>query len=979
MTVSLADVPKWVVDLVAGPWPEGDESAMRRLAALWNELGDAITNASHLAGDARNKALSTIQGETGKALAAHGINLDSDLASAAQACHSLADQLVRDALSTELTKYIIKGSILVLAAQLGVDLFMPGPGEVEGAAATAATRLTVRAALRSLIENVGTDAARAAAGRLVKAILFKGVTIGALQGGGVPLVAETVQMMHGNRKWGNYDSQVEAGLLAGAAGGLAGEFVGGKVMGRLEKTLTKDGAKTVGLLGRSTVRILGGAAGGGAGAVAGEIAQVPVTGHLNLRWDTLIPGLVGGAIGTLPHALRGPASNEVLSVPTKTGGTTDESPKAGTGDSTSGASNSGSRTSSGGQPGEADQSGGTQTGGQQATPTGPPAISAPPLNPREVPRPDGAQGQHAPQRGADLPQRAGDLPQRTGDLPQRTADLPQRTAADLPQRTADLPQRTAADLPQRTADLPQRTGDQVTSGVLGVGDRPAEPPSQEVTPADSAGESVSAVAGEKPPVVGVTGDTPPPDQSVAGRAGGDADKVSAQSNGRAGTDLEASTKPDPEAKAKAGAADKAATEKAAEKAAAEKTAADSGAVDAARRAEVPSWIRARLGDEQGAVRVEGDWTKREFLPPLNGRDRMTLTGEEFMERWEQKTGRKRIRYEESTLEWGCVGVTSLFSGIKGDHPQYNLVVSDPETYPRQFEAEQKLAPLEQANSNLNETKKALRNAEKQLEEAKSAAGPVGRFRKSTAVAMAQSLVNYRKSEVEAYEAAGEAAAAKFDLSTGERRLLRHERDDAQAEHSERSLALAREYKTSIEDIITRRPATRADFVRMANEDPKLSRLRGLEDALPPGPPANWDVVIWVRDFYSGQDVARDSLGHVLYDEYGREIHVATEPNAAAFAPDPVTGQVDMSQDRARAKALGMGNFDFHTEVAPGVWAGANHREYPIGDPRRTGSGRFEGPMEVSLKPESKLHNYGGAFEGSFYDSRVYGLSIRSLV
>ncbi|MFB8006016.1 hypothetical protein [Nocardia sp. NPDC056000] len=304
MTLNIPpEIPSWVVAAVAGPWPKGDEDALRRLGHAWIALGEAITKISHTTGEARRRALTVLEGKTANALKQHGIDLDADLGEAAKACHSLGEQCLHDALYTEFGKYVIVGSLAALAIQLTVDLLVPGVGQVQATAATTATRLTVRAAFRDLIANLGADGARAAAARFVKVVLFKGATMGAIQGGLIPLGADVAQMMQHNRKSGDFDwEQIGLGVVAGAAAGAAGEYVGGRAMMGLERRIATDG-----FAGRTTVRLVGAAAGGGAGAVAAVAAIVPFTGKLELGWDHILPGIVGGALGSMPHALRGPA------------------------------------------------------------------------------------------------------------------------------------------------------------------------------------------------------------------------------------------------------------------------------------------------------------------------------------------------------------------------------------------------------------------------------------------------------------------------------------------------------------------------------------------------------------------------------------------------------------------------------------------------------------------------------------------------
>lgn len=278
---------------------------MRRVGDAWIAMGDVIVAIARLTGDARAKALAAIEGRTREALSAYGVNLDGDLDIAARTCYSLGEQLIRGALHTEFSKYVITLSLAVLVGQLVAYAFVPGVGQVSSAAATSATRVTVRAAVRELIAKLGADGALAAAGRLGKAVLTKGVTLGAIQGGATPLLAGGIQMARGDREWWDHEwTQVGLGVVAGGAGGWVGDVVGGRVMAGLERVVAGGGGTGSPFLGRAVVRLGGAGSAGGAGAVAGVLAVAPFTGSVDLGWGTVLPGLVGGVVGAMPQAFR---------------------------------------------------------------------------------------------------------------------------------------------------------------------------------------------------------------------------------------------------------------------------------------------------------------------------------------------------------------------------------------------------------------------------------------------------------------------------------------------------------------------------------------------------------------------------------------------------------------------------------------------------------------------------------------------------
>ncbi|WP_040783002.1 WXG100-like domain-containing protein [Nocardia pneumoniae] len=190
MTLEIPHEVRPLVEVVGGPWPESDEDAMRRLGAAWIETGDALIAVSQLTGAARGAALAAISGETAKALAEHGVDLDGDLQMAAKNCYSIGEQCYRSALDAEFCKYVIICSLVVLAAELAFAAFLPGVGQLRAAAATAETRAAVWAAVRALITKLGRHS------------VVLGAMAGALEGALIPVVAASWQMGERHRQWG---------------------------------------------------------------------------------------------------------------------------------------------------------------------------------------------------------------------------------------------------------------------------------------------------------------------------------------------------------------------------------------------------------------------------------------------------------------------------------------------------------------------------------------------------------------------------------------------------------------------------------------------------------------------------------------------------------------------------------------------------------------------------------------------------------
>ncbi|MBO0856043.1 MAG: hypothetical protein J2P18_20010, partial [Nocardia sp.] len=310
MTLTIPpEIPRPVVELVAGPWPEFDEDAGRRRADMFKQLGDAVLAAGNLTGPAGALAVAAIRGQTGETLRGHSADLDGGVRGIANKCYSLEAQCRQGSLQAEFTKYVTIASLAALVLQLGVAAVTPGIGTVAGAAEAAGTRLTIRAAYRALIEALERDALRAAeeraiekgaalgAGtRLGRTILENGAVLGFIQGGGIPLGAQIVQVAQGHRD-GITWSDVGMGAVSGFAGGGLGQFVGGRVMNRLAQRIGAGGFAR-----RGAVQLAGAAAGGVSGLAPGVLVQKAYTG----QWDLMPYGLLGGVAGALPHGFRGP-------------------------------------------------------------------------------------------------------------------------------------------------------------------------------------------------------------------------------------------------------------------------------------------------------------------------------------------------------------------------------------------------------------------------------------------------------------------------------------------------------------------------------------------------------------------------------------------------------------------------------------------------------------------------------------------------
>ncbi|MFI5777132.1 hypothetical protein [Nocardia sp. NPDC051570] len=301
-------IPSWlepVMGIVAGPWPHGDETAMRRLGDAWSATANALEEISEPTDAAMRDALSAVDGDIHEHLDQFWDKVGRDkgaLPGLAQWCDHKAKQLYDGANDIELTKYVIIGSLVTLAAQLAFDIFVPLAGEVEAALAVAATRVTVRMVIKQLIEKLMAKGLAGAAAQIARRAAIEGA-IGAGLNAGVNVSAQALQYGQGNRHdmdWGSLGETAGMGALAGAPAGLAGRAVGSVLRDTVESAA-----------GRLGTNMVASSVGGGVGAVAGGVAPAAWNGgHVDLNARSVFEAaVVGGGTAGAGHGGRAGAES----------------------------------------------------------------------------------------------------------------------------------------------------------------------------------------------------------------------------------------------------------------------------------------------------------------------------------------------------------------------------------------------------------------------------------------------------------------------------------------------------------------------------------------------------------------------------------------------------------------------------------------------------------------------------------------------
>lgn len=327
-------------------------------------------------------------------------------------------------------------------------------------------------------------------------------------------------------------------------------------------------------------------------------------------------------------------------------------------------------------------------------------------------------------------------------------------------------------------------------------------------------------------------------------------------------------------------------------------------------------------------RREPDTMGRSLAPPLEPHrnvdsygmpeTRRKYTKGEYIEMWERKIGRKMTALEKSVLDQGCVGITKLHLGRYEELPPMNLAFGDPKSHDTIMKAEKILAPGEIANADVQFWRRQLARAEELMRTrgtAWSATDGSGVTRE------ALEHIDHCKRTLE--QARSEAKEAWSNLAKEYKREAIETRNAARLEGNQRTFERVRGYVSKFNEILAAKPADAGEFMRLVKADPDLTRLRDVEQHLPPGDPSEWKAMIYSKHFWSGQDdTTKSDTSHPRGYLEG-----TPDPDATRFSPDPATGQVDMSGDLNQAKP-GYVNFDYACyDDETGSWWHANHGEY----------------------------------------------------
>ncbi|MFD3744480.1 toxin glutamine deamidase domain-containing protein [Nocardia sp. NPDC058633] len=262
MGIEIPDELQWVAKYIlgAGDWPDGDETAMRRVADGWTAMANTLNTVDDDAAKALNIALAAIsEGETHTSIATFRDKLlsgdQATFAAVRKWCETQAELLDDGANDIEHTKLVIIGTMIVTAVELTVAAVTSwtGVGAVVGVAARVAAQVAIRMAIRQLIARMLTRGAAKAAARLA----LRGAAFEALEEGGVDLAARMIQVSNGDRTADNFGwTDLGLATFGGAVGGAVGGVLGGGT-GALGDVASSTAGKVAGKVVGGTVTELG--------------------------------------------------------------------------------------------------------------------------------------------------------------------------------------------------------------------------------------------------------------------------------------------------------------------------------------------------------------------------------------------------------------------------------------------------------------------------------------------------------------------------------------------------------------------------------------------------------------------------------------------------------------------------------------------------------------------------------------------------
>ncbi|WP_454194411.1 LuxR C-terminal-related transcriptional regulator [Nocardia sp. Marseille-Q1738] len=290
------------MELVLGHIPKGLPEALGRAADAWSDTADGLEALADRLEAARARLAQAVEGETGDAIQKQYRQLIADTQAQIEYSNAMARRLYDFRNAVEYQLYTIFGIAGVILAQVIASMVLPPPGSIASAIVKRAEgEATMAVSQRGFLMAMLVRVARFELDYPLVALATKGMFFGAVIGGGVPYVAQRVQIEQGHLQKVDWE-KVRLGVAAGAVGGIVGGVAGGAVA----PAATRVGGRVLGTVAAGGV---GGVAGGAAGAVTvwaltnGEVRAKDLA---TMTWLGFTSGLVSSA-GAAVRAARAAA------------------------------------------------------------------------------------------------------------------------------------------------------------------------------------------------------------------------------------------------------------------------------------------------------------------------------------------------------------------------------------------------------------------------------------------------------------------------------------------------------------------------------------------------------------------------------------------------------------------------------------------------------------------------------------------------
>ena len=359
MGLEIPDSVKWLSWIIGADWPEGDETAMRRAADAWTEAATAVRELTEELQGVAAEVQGALQGYAAEQFRMHWetwVTADPQrLTKLAESCDNLAKVLNDGATDIEYAKYMFIALLIITAIE--IILLIKAAFATFGAstAAIPAVEAAAQVSARIIFQRLLSWLARNA--------IIHGAVMGALEGGGLDLLIQGIQVAQGNRDGINWNQTLRS-TVDGAIGGAISGAVGGgmrRIPGLDDAADTALGNAVKGAVREGASEAISGA--------LGTVATAAVHGE-SVSLEDIAKGATSGAAGGAIGGARGGLTDHnsgggTTGTPGDDGGTGGNDGGAGSDGGTGG--DPGGNTGSGTRPGDSgtgsDGGSGPSTGG----------------------------------------------------------------------------------------------------------------------------------------------------------------------------------------------------------------------------------------------------------------------------------------------------------------------------------------------------------------------------------------------------------------------------------------------------------------------------------------------------------------------------------------------------------------------------------------------------------------------------------------